>query len=52
MRFLSAAHEGLADANAGRISEDDEVKEFLDAEFGSCEPAKGTGVARGFRWDS
>ena len=38
-RFLSAVREGLADADAGRLIEDDEVGRILDEEFGPLEPA-------------
>ena len=36
--FLSAIREGLADAEAGRIVDDEEVARILDEEFGSLEP--------------
>jgi prevent-host-death family protein len=36
-RFLSAVREGLADADAGRLIEDDEVGRILDEEFGPLE---------------
>ena len=37
-RFLLAVREGLADADAGRLIEDDEVGRILDEEFGPLEP--------------
>ncbi|HKI00561.1 MAG TPA: hypothetical protein VKK31_01140 [Thermoanaerobaculia bacterium] len=33
-RFMAAVLEGLADAEAGRLLEDHEVKRLLDEEFG------------------
>ena len=33
-RFIAAVQEGLADAEAGRLLESDEVKRLLDEEFG------------------
>jgi prevent-host-death family protein len=33
-RFLAAVREGLADVEAGRLVEDDEVARILDEEFG------------------
>jgi prevent-host-death family protein len=37
-RFLSAVREGLADAEAGRMIDDDELERELDQEFGRLEP--------------
>lgn len=34
-RFLQAVQEGLADAEAGKVLEDDEMSRELEAEFGS-----------------
>lgn len=39
-RFLSAIREGLADAEAGRMIEDDELERELDQEYG---PSTGGG---------
>jgi len=36
--FLAAIREGLADAEAGRLVEDEEVERILDEEFGPLEP--------------
>jgi prevent-host-death family protein len=36
--FLAAVREGLADAEAGRLVEDDEVERILGEEFGPPEP--------------
>lgn len=33
-RFLSAIREGLADAEAGRVVDDEELDSFLDEKFG------------------
>lgn len=38
-RFMAAVQEGLADAEAGRLLEDDEVERLLDEEFGSLKGA-------------
>lgn len=38
-RFLLAIHEGLADAQAGRLVEDQEVAALLEEEFGPAESA-------------
>jgi prevent-host-death family protein len=37
--FLAAVREGLADADAGRLIEDDEMERILRSEFGPPEPA-------------
>ena len=37
-RFLAALREGLADAEAGRVIDDDELTRALDAEFGPLDP--------------
>ena len=37
--FLSAVREGLADSEAGRVLEDEEVERLLDEEFGSLKEA-------------
>lgn len=37
-RFLSAVREGLADADAGRMIDDEELERELDQEFGRLEP--------------
>jgi predicted transcriptional regulator len=37
--FLLAVHEGLTDAKAGWLVEDQEVERILDEEFGLLEPA-------------
>jgi prevent-host-death family protein len=37
--FLLAVQEGLTDAEAGRLVEDQEVEKLLDEEFGLLEPA-------------
>jgi prevent-host-death family protein len=37
--FLLAVYEGLADANAGQLVEDQEVERILDEEFGLLGPA-------------
>jgi len=34
-RFLASVRQGLADIEAGRVYEDDEVKRLLEEEFGS-----------------
>ena len=34
-RFLAAVNEGLADSEAGRLIDDDELAEELEAEFGA-----------------
>jgi prevent-host-death family protein len=34
-RFIAAVQEGLADSEAGRVLEDDEVERLLDQRFGS-----------------
>jgi predicted transcriptional regulator len=36
--FLAAIREGLVDAEAGRLIEDEEVERILDEEFGPLEP--------------
>jgi predicted transcriptional regulator len=36
-RFIAAVKEGLADSEAGRVFEDEEVKRLLDEEFGSLD---------------
>jgi predicted transcriptional regulator len=36
-RFVAAAQEGLADVEAGRLLDSDEVRRQLDAEFGPLE---------------
>jgi prevent-host-death family protein len=36
--FLAAVREGLADADAGLLVEDDEVERILNEEFGPLEP--------------
>jgi prevent-host-death family protein len=36
-RFLAAVREGLADADAGRLIDDEEVGRILDEEFGPLE---------------
>ena len=33
-RFVAAVHQGLADAEAGRLVDDEELGAILDAEFG------------------
>ena len=37
-RFMSALQEGLADSEAGRVLDPEEVRRQLDAEFGPLEP--------------
>ncbi|HEY0553351.1 MAG TPA: type II toxin-antitoxin system Phd/YefM family antitoxin [Thermoanaerobaculia bacterium] len=37
-RFMAAVREGLADIEAGRLLDPDEVRRQLDAEFGPLEP--------------
>ena len=37
-RFMAAVREGLADVEAGRLLDPDEVRRQLDAEFGPLEP--------------
>jgi prevent-host-death family protein len=37
--FLAAVREGLADSEAGRVLEDEEVERLLDEEFGSLKEA-------------
>lgn len=34
-RFMAAVREGLADVEAGRLLDDEEVERLLDEEFGS-----------------
>jgi predicted transcriptional regulator len=36
-RFVAAVQEGLADVEAGRLLDSDEVRRQLDAEFGPLE---------------
>ncbi len=36
-RFMAAVREGLADIEAGRVYEDEEVKRLLEEEFGSLD---------------
>ena len=38
-RFMAAIKEGLADSEAGRVLEDDEVERLMDEEFGSLKEA-------------
>lgn len=38
-RFMAAVEEGLADSEAGRVLEDDEVERLMDEEFGSLKEA-------------
>jgi len=38
-RFMAAVREGLADSEAGRVFEDEEVKRLLEEEFGSLDEA-------------
>jgi prevent-host-death family protein len=38
-RFMGAVQEGLADSEAGRIIEDDEMERLLDEKFGSLKGA-------------
>lgn len=38
-RFMTAVREGLADSEAGRVLEDDEVERLLDERFGSLKDA-------------
>ncbi len=38
-RFMSALQEGLADSEAGRVIEDDEMERLLDEKFGSLKDA-------------
>jgi prevent-host-death family protein len=37
--FMAAVREGLADSEAGRVLEDEEVERLLDEEFGSLKDA-------------
>lgn len=37
-RFIAAVHEGLGDADAGRVLDDDRLGAELDAEFGPLRP--------------
>jgi prevent-host-death family protein len=37
-RFIAAVREGLADAEAGRLLDSEEVRRQLDEEFGPLEP--------------
>lgn len=38
-RFMAAVQEGLADSEAGRVLEEDEVERLFDEEFGSLKDA-------------
>ncbi|HEY0513376.1 MAG TPA: type II toxin-antitoxin system Phd/YefM family antitoxin [Thermoanaerobaculia bacterium] len=38
-RFMGAVRQGLADSEAGRVLEDDEVERLLDERFGSLKDA-------------